>query len=112
MESINLKLSTSYNRALNQDGVTLLRSLSFIQHETYQVNLAFLSGTTTVIPSIGAFSFALRTVAGVDILTVDSVTSQTGAYPYYFTIAVSSPALAAALGAALYVDMLGVISFT
>lgn len=111
METTNLKISTSYNRALNQDGVTLLRSLQFVQTETYQVNLAFLESSTPVVPAIDAFSFSLRNAAGVDIIVVNSVTAQSGDYPYYFTIALDAPALTALLGGALFVDMQGVLTY-
>ena len=87
---IVLNASLAQNKILNYDGLTALRQLRLVQNDVYDAFLNFVSGT---VPTITAFQFDLRNDAGNTLVSVDSVDSSTGQYPYTFSLPLTSPTL-------------------
>src|SRR5688572_22323716 len=98
-EQIFLPIDTVSNRILNADELTARRNLTLTQGESYDVFLKFLSGSAEVTPTIDEFSFLLRKTptAATDLLSVSSVSSGSGAYPYKFSFEANSVPLASVL---------------
>jgi len=110
MLTISLPISVSSNVALNQDGVTLLRSLNLVQGNIYDVSLSFLQSGTPFIPAIGDFAFYLRQAGSTsNLISVSSVTS--GVSGYSFNLDTTSPIVSAALGTANAIHLRGLLSW-
>jgi len=91
MEQLFLNLSLTQNKALNQDGITALRSISLVQGQTYQANLSLFSGSSQVAPNVSGFQFSLNDPAGNNYVSINSINPNGGGY--FFTLPLLSPAL-------------------
>jgi len=88
---VSLNLSLTENKALNQDGITALRSLSLVQGQTYDVSVSLYSGVSQVAPTIANFSFVLSDNRGASLVSQHTVSPNGSGY--LFSLPLVSPAI-------------------
>ena len=88
---VSLNVSITENKALNQDGITALRSLSLVQGQTYDLSVSLFSGFIQVAPTLSNFSFVLSDNRGASLVSQTSISAHGSGY--LFSLPLVSPAL-------------------